>query len=327
MKASDLLRRVMAVLVPALCLSAHAADAPYPSQPVRVIFPGSAGSSGDARIRMLAEKLSARLGQRFTIENRPGAGSTMGTMVAAAAKPDGYTLLATYTPAFPTGPMLYEGARYDAIKSFAPIAMFSRGAPFLVVHPSVPANTLKEFVALAKAKPGELTLAHGGVGGANHLPAQMFAAAAGADFLFVPYKGETQAMMDVIGGQVTGMFAYTGIAVPFIQSGKVKALAVGGAIRNPSLPNVPTVAESGFPGLEFYGTMMLVGPAGLPKQIIERLNREIGGILQESDVRAFYEASGADPVFGSPAETAALIKREIDSNGALIRRLGVTPEQ
>lgn len=327
MKTFDLLRIVMAILVPALCLNAIAADAPYPSQPVRVIFPGSAGSSGDARIRMLAEKLSARLGQRFTIENRPGAGSTMGTMVAAAAKPDGYTLLATYTPAFPTGPMLYEGARYDAIKSFAPIAMFSRGAPFLVVHPSVPANTLKEFIALAKAKPGELTLAHGGVGGANHLPAQMFAAAAGADFLFVPYKGETQAMMDVIGGQVTGMFAYTGIAVPFIQSGKVKALAVGGAIRNPSLPNVPTVAESGFPGFEFYGTMMLVGPAGLPKPIIDRLNREIGSILQESDVRAFYEASGADPVFGSPAETAALIKREIDSNGALIRRLGVTPEQ
>jgi tripartite-type tricarboxylate transporter receptor subunit TctC len=327
MKRIDLLRLAIAVLVPILCLSANAADAPYPSQPVRVIFPGSAGSSGDARIRMLAEKLSARLGQRFNIENRPGAGSTMGTMVVAAAKPDGYTLLATYTPAFPTGPMLYQGARYDAIKSFAPIALFSRGAPFLVVHPSVPANTLKEFVALAKAKPGELTLAHGGLGGANHLPGQMFASAAGADFLFVPYKGETQAMMDVIGGQVTGMFAYTAIAVPFIQSGKVKALAVAGAARNPALPQVPTVAESGFPGFDFYGTMMLLGPNGLSKEIVDKLNREIGSILQEADVRAFYEASGADPIFGSPAETAALIKREIDSTGGLIRRLGVTPAQ
>ena len=294
---------------------------------MRVIFPGSAGSTGDARIRMLAEKLSARLGQRFNIENRPGAGTTMGTMVVAAAKPDGYTLLATFTPAFPTGPMLYQGAQYDAIKSFAPIAMFSRGAPFLVVHPSVPANTLKEFVALAKARPGELTLAHGGVGGANHLPAQMLAVGASADFLFVPYKGETQAIMDVIGGQVSGMFASTAIAVPFIQSGKLRALAVAGSIRNRALPQVPTVAESGYPGFEFHGTMMLLGPTGLPKEIVDTLNHEIGAILQEPDVRAFYEASGADPVFGSPAETAALIRREIDSTSALIRRLGVTPEQ
>ncbi|HVY06958.1 MAG TPA: tripartite tricarboxylate transporter substrate binding protein [Burkholderiales bacterium] len=313
-------------MLPVTALAA-AAETTYPLQPVRIIFPGSAGSSGDARLRVLADRLSTRLGQRFNVENKPGAGTTLGTMTVAAAKPDGYTLLATYTPAFPTGPMLYPEAGYDPIKSFVPIAMFSRGAPLLVINPSIHANTLKEFVALAKAHPGQFTLSHGGLGGANHLPAQMFGAAAGAEFLYVPYKGETQAMMDVIGGQVSGMFAYTAIAVPFIQAGKVKGLAVASAHRNASVPQVPTVAESGFAGFEFYGTMLLLGPAGMPKAIVATLNREIGAILQEHDVRTTYEASGADPVFGTPEETAALIRRETDANGALLRKLGITAEQ
>ncbi len=317
---------MLAVLLGGIAF-ATAAESTYPSQPVRIVFPGSAGSTGDARLRLLADRLSARLGQRFNVENKPGAGTTLGTMIVAAAKPDGYTLLATFTPAFPTGPLLYKDVPYDVTRSFAPIAMFSRGAPFLVVNPSVQANTVRELVALAKTHPGALTLGHGGLGGANHLPAQMLGAAAGVEFLYVPYKGETQAMMDVIGGQVSGMFAYTAIAVPFIQAGKVRALAVAGAHRNGALPHVPTVAESGFAGFEFYGTMLLLGPAGLQKDVVGLLNREIGSILQERDVRASYEASGADPVFGTPEETAALIRRELDANGALLRKLGITADQ
>ena len=304
-----------------------AADPNYPSQSVRIIFPGSAGSTGDARTRVLADRLSARLGQRFMVDNKPGGGTTIGTNIVSGAKPDGYTLLATFTPAFPVGPILYRSAQYDVVRSFTPIAMFSRGSPFLVVHPSVPARSLEEFVALAKAKPGTLTVAHGGIGGANHLPAELFSRAADIRFLFVPYKGETQAMTDVIGGQVSAMFAYTALAVPQIQAGKVRALAVAGTSRNASVPLVPTVAESGYAGFEFHGIMLLLGPAALPRDIVRILNKEIQSILQEPEVRATYEATGADPVFGSPEEVAALIRREIEINGMMVKQLGVTLEQ
>ncbi len=305
----------------------QSADPAYPSQMVRIIFPSSAGSTGDARTRVLADRLSARLGQRFVVENKAGAGTTIGTVGVMGAKPDGYTLLATFTPAFPVGPMLYKGASYDPIKSFTPISTFSSGAPILVVHPSVPAATLKEFVQLAKDKPGAMTIGHGGVGGASHLPAELFRRAAGLEFLFVPYKGETQAMADVIGGQVTGMFAYTALAVPMIQAGKVKALAVAAKARNPSLPQLPTVAESGYPGFEFHGVMVLLGPAGLPREIVDLLNRHIREILQEPEVRATYLSSGADPLSGTPEETAALIKRELDVNGGIVREFGLTLDQ
>ncbi|MGH8677437.1 MAG: Bug family tripartite tricarboxylate transporter substrate binding protein, partial [Burkholderiales bacterium] len=253
------------VLAPLIWGSLTALAQNYPAHSVRIIFPGLAGSTGDTRTRVLAERLSARLGQRFVVENKPGAGTTIGTALVESAKPDGYTLLSTFTPAFPVGPLLYKTARYDPVKSFTPIGMFSRGAPFLVVHPSSPANNLKEFVALAKATPGAMSVAHGGVGGANHLPAELLSRAAGIEFLHVQYKGESQAIADVIGGQVSAIFAYTAVAVPQIQAGKVRALAVAGAQRNSAVPQVPTVAESGYPGFEFYGTMLLLGPIGLPK--------------------------------------------------------------
>jgi tripartite-type tricarboxylate transporter receptor subunit TctC len=324
----DWLKAVLCV-GPAMMAAAQAAAAEpaWPAQPVRIIFPATAGSTGDARTRLLADRLSARLGQRFLVENRPGAGTTIGTMAAMGAKPDGYTLLATFTPAFPTGPLLYKGAAYDPLKSFAPISTFSIGAPFLVVHPSVPAGTLKEFVQLAKQKPGTLSVGHGGLGGANHLPAELFRRAAGLDLLLVPYKGETPAMADVIGGQIAGMFVYTALAVPQIQAGKVKALAVAAPVRNPALPNVPTVAESGYPGFEFHGIMILLAPAGTPRSVVDILNREMRAILAEPDVRAWYASSGADPLWGTPEDTAALIRREYEVNGGLVRELGIRLEE
>ncbi len=313
-----------AILPAGIC---PAAETAYPTQAVRIIFPASAGGTGDARTRVLAERLSARLGQRFVVENKPGAGTTIGTIAVMGAKPDGYTLLATFTPAFPVGPLLYKGASYDPVRSFTPIATFSSGAPFLVVNPSVPAANLKEFVRLAKDKPGAVVIGHGGIGGANHLPAELFRREADLDFLFVPYKGETQAMADVIGGQITGMFAYTALAVPMIQAGKVRALAVAATARNRSLPGVPTVAESGYPGFEFHGVMLLLGPAGMPREIVSLLNREVREILQEPEVRATYESTGADPVSGTPEEAAALIKKELDLNGGIVREFGLTLDQ
>jgi tripartite-type tricarboxylate transporter receptor subunit TctC len=217
--------------------------------------------------------------------------------------------------------------QYDPATSFTPIAMFSRGSPFLIVHPSVPAKTLKEFVALAKTKPGALSIANGGVGGANHLPAELFFRAAGIQLLQVPYKSEALALPDLLGGQVSAMFAYTAMAVPQIRAGKVRALAVAGAQRNAALPEVPTVAESGYPGFQFAATMLLLGPPGLSKEIVTQLNREVAAVLREPDVRATYESSGAEPVSGSPQEVAALIKREAEIDGALVRDLGISLEQ
>jgi tripartite-type tricarboxylate transporter receptor subunit TctC len=303
------------------------AEPGYPTKPVRIILAGAAGSTGDVRTRVLADKLSARLGQRFVVENKPGAGTTLASALVLEAKPDGYTLLATFTPAFPVGPVLYKSVQYDPVTSFTPIAMFSRGSPFLIVHPSVPAKTLKEFVALAKTKPGALSIANGGVGGANHLPAALFFRAAGIQLLQVPYKSEALALPDLLGGQVSAMFAYTAMAVPQIRAGKVRALAVAGAQRNAALPEVPTVAESGYPGFQFAATMLLLGPPGLSKDIVTQLNREVAAVLREPDVRAIYESSGGEPVSGSPQEVAALIKRETEINVALVRDLGISLEQ
>jgi len=298
----------------------------YPSKPVRIIYASAAGTSGDVRTRLLAEKLSARLGQRFVVEDKPGAATTLATQLVANAKPDGYTLLATFTPAFPVGPLLYEAAGYDPIASFSPIAIFAQGSPFLVVHPSVPAKSVKEFVALAKATPGSVTLAHAGLGNSNHLPAELFRQAAGIDLLYVVYKSEAQALPDLLSGQISAAFSYTAVAVPQIKAGKLRGLAVTRSERNPAVPDVPTMAEAGYPGCEFYGTMLLLGPAGMPGEIVSLLNKEIAIIMQDEEVRASYALTGADPVHGTLQQVRALIARETETNIALIKALNIKPE-
>lgn len=298
----------------------------YPSRPVRIVFASSAGTSGDARTRLVADKLATRLGQRFVVENKPGAGTTIATNIVSAAKPDGYVLLSTFTPALPLGPLLYADARYDPISWFTPIAMFAQGSPFLVVHPSVPARTVKEFVALAKAKAGSISVAHAGLGAANHLPAELLRQTAGIDLLYVTYKSESDALPDLLSGQVSAMFAYAAVAVPQIKAGRLRALAVAQSHRNEALPDVPTIAEAGYPGCEFHGTMLLLAPAGVPKDIVALLNKEINAIMQEQEVRAIYATTGADPVYGSPEEVRALIARETEKNGALVKRLGIKPQ-
>ena len=303
-----------------------AAQQNYPTKPVRIIYPAAAGSTGDLRTRVLAEKLSQRLGQRFIVESKPGASTTIGTALVAAAPPDGYTLLSTFTPSFSIGHILNKTAAYDPVLSFTPIGMFARGSPFLIVNPTLPVATLKDFVALAKSKPGAITLAHGGPGSATHLPAMLFSRAAGIDVLYVAYKGDSATIPDLIGGQISASFAYTAVAVPQIKAGKVRALAVGGVERNPAVPEVPTFAEAGYPGFHYDATMLLLGPAGLPQDIVILLNREIALILKDPDVRAIYEKTGSNPVSGNPAETAALIKRELEIGGGLVKELGIVLE-
>ena len=313
------------ILLAAPAIPATAEDS-YPSKPVRIIYPSAAGTSGDARTRLLAEKLSVRLGQRFVVENKPGAATTLATKLVANAKADGYVLLATFTPAFPLGPRLYKDAGYDAVASFKPIAIFAQGSPFLLVHPSVPAKSVKDFVALARAKPGSITFAHAGVGNATHLPAELFRRTAGIDLLYVPYKSEVDAMADLLGGQISAGFFYTAVAVPQIKAGKVRGLAVARSERNPAVPEVPTIAEAGYPGCEFHGTMLLLGPAGLPEEIVSLLNREVAAIMQDEGVRSTYAITGADPVYGTVEQVRALIARETELNVALINALEVKPQ-
>lgn len=303
-----------------------AADGSYPTRPVHIIVPLAAGTSGDVRVRLLADKLSTRLGQRFVVENKPGAGNMIGTALVAAAKPDGYTLLAASTPAFAIAPTVYGNAGYDPEKSFTPIGIFGRASPLLIVHPSLPATSLKEFVALAKAKPGTISIAHSGLGAAAHLPAELFRRAAGIDFVYVPYKSESLALPDVLGGQVSGMFAYTAAGVPQIKAGKVRALAVASNVRNAALPDVPTFAEEGYPEVEFHASLLLLAPAGVPKDVLTIVYREVVAIFREPQVRSSYAATGADPITGSPEEAAALIRRELEINGALAKELHIKPE-
>ncbi len=319
-------RTLAALLVLLSSVPTSFADDAYPSKPVHIIFPSTAGGSGDARTRLVAERLSARLGQRFVVENKAGAGTTIGTKAVAAARPDGYVLLATYTPALPVGPLVYREAGYDPVTSFTPIAMFAAGSPFLVVHPSVAARTVKELVDLAKAKPGSVSFGHAGLGSSNHLPAELFRQNAGIDLLFVPYKSEADALVDVLGGQVMAGFFYTAIAVPQIKAGKVRALAVARAERNPVVPDVPTLTEAGYPVCEFIATTYLLGPAGVPEKVVALLNREIAAIMQEPDVRAQYSATGADPVYGTVEEVRARLAREISLNLSLARALNLRPE-
>jgi tripartite-type tricarboxylate transporter receptor subunit TctC len=311
-----------AFLIPSSLASAEN----YPAKPIRIITPVTAGTAGDLRVRLLAEKLSARLGQRFVVENKPGAGTTLGNAHAAAAKPDGYTILATFTPSFTIGPLIYKDVGYDPEKSFVPIAIFARASPIFVVHPDVPAKTIKEFIALARSKPGEVTVAHSGFGGGAILPTELFRQAATLDLLYVPYKGESLATPDLLGGQVSAMFVYTASGVPLIKARKLRALAVAGAARNGALPGVPTFVEEGYPDVQFYVHGVFLGPVGLSKDIATLLSREIAAILKDPEVIASYESTGGEPVYGSPEQVRELLRRELKVSRQLVEKLGAVPE-
>lgn len=329
--ASPSRRRFILASVGAMALAgqrsrAFAEDGNYPDRPVRVVVPLSAGSSGDVRVRLLAEKLSVRFGQRFVVENKPGAGLTLGTALVANSKPDGYTLLTTFTPAFTVGPFVYKNAGYDPERSFTPVVSFARASPLFAVHPSVPAKTIKEFVALARSKPGTLTVGHSGLGAGIHLPSELFRRAANVDLLYVPYKSESAAFPDLLGGQISAMFVYTAGGVPLITSGKIRALAVAAAKRNAAVPNVPTFIEEGYPSVEFYVHGLILGPAGMPKHVVLALHKELAAIMKEPDVVQSYESTGAEASVGSPEEALALIRHEMDTSAAMVKELGVTLE-
>jgi len=282
----------------------------YPNKPVRIIVPFPAGGSADTLARTIGQKLTESFGQQVLIDNRPGAGGNIGTDAAAKSAPDGYTLLMTPSSII-SNPSLYSKLSYDPMKDLMPVTEVAWTPNILVVHPSVPANSVKELIALAKSKPGQLSYASGGNGATNHLAGELFKSMTGIDMVHIPYKGNPVAVLDVLNGQVGVMFDFMITSLPHVKAGKLRALAVTGAKRSPQLPDLPTVAEAGVPGFEAGTWFAVLAPAGTPAAIVKQLNNEIVKILNLPDVKERLYQLGAEPRSGTPEQLATLMKQDM----------------
>ncbi|HEX2831227.1 MAG TPA: tripartite tricarboxylate transporter substrate binding protein [Burkholderiales bacterium] len=311
----------------ALAWAAAAGAQGYPAKPVRVIVPIAPGGGQDFVARMVGQKLTAAFGQQFIIDNRPGAGGIIGTQLAVKSPPDGYTLVlvaASYT----AQPSLYSKLPYDAVKDLAPITQLG-GAPYLlVVNPTVPAKSVREFVALAKSSRGKLTYGSSGSGEMSNLSMELLKTLAGFDAVHVPYKGAAPALAAAISGEVDAFFPSITSGMPHVRSGKARVLAVTTAKRAALLPEVPTIAESGFPGYDVSGWYGLLAPAGTPNEIVNRLQQEVAKILDLPDVRDMQTANGRVPTPGgnTPQSFAANIQAEIARWAKVIKRAGIRLE-
>jgi tripartite-type tricarboxylate transporter receptor subunit TctC len=310
----------------ALLHAAGAAAQAWPAKPIRLMVPFPPGGSTDIVARIVAQKLSERLGQPIVIENRGGAGGTIGTALIAKSAPDGYNLAVASTSTHVVAPGVYSRLEYDPIKDFAPIGTMAISPYLLVVNPSVPAKTVQELVALAKKQPGKLNYASAGVGSTTQLAMEMLKAASGTYMLHIPYNGNGPAGTAVIGGQVEILFGSLPALLPHAKSGRARALAVGTPKRSPSLPDVPTVAESGYPGFDASLWLAIMAPAGTPQPVIERLNREIVALISAADTREAFDKAGTEPLTGTPADLAALIRDGLPKYAQIIKSAGIKPE-
>jgi tripartite-type tricarboxylate transporter receptor subunit TctC len=315
---------ILPIAALALLAAAPAAADDYPTKPVRVIIPFSPGGVNDVVGRLVATYLSERLGKRFVPENRTGAGGVVGSEMLAQARPDGYTL-GIMSIANAVHPWLYK-LSYPGNKAFAPVAFVASVPNVFAVYPKLPVNSVKEFIALAKQKPGDLHYASGGVGGSLHLAFELFKEKAGIDVLHVPFKGASPAAINVIGGHSQAIIGSTSTIGPHILSGKLKGLAVAAKKRSPMLPNVPTFAEAGFPGYETGNWIGIAAPAGTPEPIIAKLNEEIGKILKVAEVEKQLAARGASPEAMSPAEFGKYMDDETETWGRVIKARGIKPQ-
>jgi tripartite-type tricarboxylate transporter receptor subunit TctC len=296
-----------AVLVPP---AVAAGEAQYPVKPVRLIVPFPPGGSNDIVGRLIGSELSGRLGQQVVIDNRAGAGGMIGTELASNARPDGYTLLIV-SVAFAYNPSIYKSLlKFDPEKSFAPVALLGSGPNALTVHPQLPVKSVKDLIALAKAKPGALNYATAGIGSFQHLSSEMFRVMTGVQMVHVPFKGGAPAMADVIAGNSQICIGSLLQVIPHIRSGRLRVLATGGARRVAALPDVPTVAEAGVPGYEASNWWGVLSPAGTPGAIIERLNTELSAVLASHEIRKRFEAEGAEVANLGPAAFAKFIRSE-----------------
>jgi len=298
----------------------------YPSKPVRVIVAFAPGGGADIVARMISQHLSERLGQSFIVENRGGAGGIVGTDAVAKASPDGYTLLFGQQGPNAINPSLYAKLPYDAIRDFAPITQATLYPYVIALHPSVPAANFKELLALARARPGELSYATAGLGSSAQLAAELLMRQAGIKLNHIPYKGAGPALMDTVAGQVSMVFGDAASAAGQARAGKVRAVAVTGARRLPLLAEVPTVAEAGLAGYEAAAWHGWLAPAGTPPAIVKRLQTEIAAILKLPDVRERLARDGLEPVGSTPEQFAAYIRSEIEKWGKVVREAGIKLE-
>jgi tripartite-type tricarboxylate transporter receptor subunit TctC len=323
----DSWRVVVAALITAGVLVAAAAvhAQGYPSRALRVVVPSSAGSGADFSARLIAQPLSERLGQQVVVENRAGAATMIGTELVAKSAPDGYTLLLGVGTLATTSSM-YKKVPYDAQRDFAPITQLATVANVLVVHPSLPAKSVKELVTLAKARPGEIAFASSGTGTNPHLSMELFLYMTGTRMLHVPYKGPTPGLIDLLAGRVSAMSTSITASIPHMRSGRLRALGVTTAKRAAALPDVPTVAEAGVAGYEAVQWWALLAPAGTPADIIARLHREAVWTLNLKDIRERFVREGMDVVAGTPQDFAAVLRADTEKWARIVKSAGIQPE-
>lgn len=314
-----------AVAAAALALPAVAlGQAEYPSKPVRLIVGFAPGGSTDIVARVVAQKLSERLGQSVVVENKAGAGGTIGADAAAKAAADGYTLTLGTTSTHAIAAGAYANLPYDPVKDFAHVSLVAVTPYLLVVNPQVNAKTLPEFIALVKGQPGKLNYASAGAGTATHLAMEMLKDAAKIDIVHIPYKGNAPADVAILAGDVQAVFGSMPALLQNAKAGKVRPLAVGTARRSPALPDVPTVAEQGYPGFEAALWLGIMAPAGTPRPVIDRLHREIVAIVATPEFRQQMDANGAEPLSSaSPEEFTAAVRSEADRYGKLVKAIGI----
>src|SRR5258705_7227770 len=317
-------RRTLAATLAIACYATAAAAQTYPSKPIKLIVPYTPGSPVDVLSRVVTQQVSARLGQSIVIDNRPGAGTTIGTKLAASADPDGYTLLIGAT-SFILSFSLYPNLDYDPVKSFAPVAMLAHSPQVLVVAPSVPAATVQEFIAYAKANPGKLNFGFG-LGTLPQILGESFKAVTGTDIASIPYKGGAQAITDTLGGRIQMNFGTTATLLPLIQQGKVRALAVTTRTRSKDLPDVPTMVESGLPELALIFSAGLLAPAGTPADIIHKFNFETNEAMKTPELTASMAKLGFEPQIWSTQDYSAFLADEMRRWPPIVKAAGVKPE-
>jgi tripartite-type tricarboxylate transporter receptor subunit TctC len=320
-------RRVLqAAAAGAASLSLPSFAQAWPARPIKLVVPFPAGSSPDIIARLIADPLSARLGQPIVVDNRPGAGGNLGTAVAAKSEPDGYTFLFTIQGPLVTAPMLSKGLNYDPVKDLAPVTLVATSPNVLVVDPKLGANTLADFVRIARQKKGELNYGSVGNGSAAHLAMESFKTRAGIELVHVPYQGFPQVVNAILGGQVQAGFMVPGIAMGQVKAGKLKALGVTTLGRAASLPEVPTLAELGYPGFEAISWQAVLAPAKTPKAIVDRVAGELVRIIKSDEVRTKMLGQYFSAVGTAPEALATLMRTERDKWGQVIKAAGVQPE-
>jgi tripartite-type tricarboxylate transporter receptor subunit TctC len=317
------LAAAITLLLAPLGWQSAAAQDKYPSRVVHIIVPTPAGGPVDVMARLVANQISPTLGQSVIIDNRGGAGNTIGSAEAARATPDGYTLLYSSSSGLVLAPMLQKSAGYDPLKSYDPIALVAATANILVVHPSVPAKSVSELLVYAKAHPGAVNFSSGGIGTLPHLIGEYFKSQAAIDVIHVPYRGGGPSIQDVVAGHIQFTFEGISVLLPLIQSGQLRALAVTSAKRSPLLPDVPTMIESGFPNFTTSAWTGLLAPAGTPPEVIAKLNGAVNVALQSAEMKAALERLAGDPLGGPPRELTKIIESDIGRWAPIVKALNL----